>query len=71
MFGVTVLAKSKRLRRYPIALGCLLALLLFLQMGCATGGNNRTTPPPTNYTVTVTGASGAIMHSTQVAVTVQ
>lgn len=38
-----------------------------------TGGSGSVTkgPPPQNFTVTVTAASGAIQHSTNVAVTVQ
>jgi hypothetical protein len=43
------------------------ALLLF-QVAC--GGSHKTTGP-TNYTVTVTAISGAIQHTTQVAVAVQ
>jgi DNA-binding beta-propeller fold protein YncE len=72
MFGVTLVGRSKNRRCGPWVLGCLLVLLLFLQIACASGRNNfTTTPPPTNYAVTVTATSGAIQHTTQVAVTVQ
>jgi DNA-binding beta-propeller fold protein YncE len=71
MFGVTLVGRWKKWRCGPRVLGGLLVLLLFLQIACASGRNNFTTPPPTNYAVTVTATSGAIQHTTQVAVTVQ
>jgi YVTN family beta-propeller protein len=75
MFGIGLVGGSKtKHRRYWVFYGLLL-LLLVLQAACG-GSNNSTgagtgTPSPTNYTVTVAGASGAIEHTTQVAVTVQ
>ena len=72
MFGVTLLGRWKNWRCGPRALGGLLALVLLLQIACASGnGNFTTTPPPANYTVIVTAISGAIQHTTQVAATVQ
>jgi len=73
MFGIAVVGGSRRLRCGYWALCSVLLLLLVLQTACG-GGNNSNhggTKGPTNYTVTVTGASGAIQHTTQVAVTVQ
>ena len=73
MFGITVVGSSKKLRRRYWVLCGLLMLMLFLQTAC--GGSNSSsgggTPSPTNYTVTVTGTSGTIQHTTQVTVTVQ
>jgi hypothetical protein len=72
MFGITVVGGSKKLRRrYWVLCGFL--LLLFLQTACG-GGNSSSgggKQGPTNYTVTVTGASGTMRHTTQVTVTVQ
>jgi len=65
-----VLAGSKKRRRQWVLFGALL-LLFFLEIAC--GGGSSAPPPPTpkNYMVTVTAASGAITHTTQVAVTVE
>jgi hypothetical protein len=72
MFGVTLVAGSKKQRhRYGVPCGLLL-LLILLQTACG-GGSSRTSvvQQPTNYMVTVTGVSGTITHTTQVTVTVQ
>jgi hypothetical protein len=72
MFGIAVVAGSKRQRRYWPLCGFLL-LLFVLQTACG-GGNSSNgggTQGPTNYTVMVTGTSGLIQHTSQVAVTVQ
>lgn len=68
MFGVTLIGGVKKLRRPYWVLGGLL-LLALLQAAC--GGNSGGGGTPRNYTVTVTGTSGAIQHTAQVAVTVQ
>jgi YVTN family beta-propeller protein len=70
-FGIT-LAGASKWRRGDLLLGGFLLLLILSQLACgggasASGGN----PGPTNYTVTVTGTSGAIQHTTQVTVTVE
>jgi len=52
---------------YDLALGGSLLLLLVLQSACGGG----TTTGQTSYTVTVTAASGAIQHTTQVGVTLR
>ena len=57
---------KKRIRR-RWALGGSLLLLLVLQSACGGG----TTTGQTSYTVTVTAASGAIQHTTQVGVTLR
>jgi hypothetical protein len=72
MLGITLVGGAKKQHgRY--GLFCGLLLLLFLQTAC--GGSSSSsgigTTPPTNYTVTVTGAAGTIQHATQVTVTVQ
>lgn len=66
LLGV-VFAGAGKARRRRFALGSFLLLVLILQVACGSSGP----PPPENYTVTVTAASGAITHSTQVAITVQ
>jgi uncharacterized repeat protein (TIGR03803 family) len=58
---------AKHRRRLQWAMGGIL-LLSILQVAC--GGASQK-PGPTNYTVSVTGTSGAIPHTTQVTVTVQ
>ena len=70
MLGIALVGGTKKQQgRY--GLFCGLLLLLFLQTAC--GGNSPVTqrPGPVNYMVTVTAASGAIQHSTQVVLTVQ
>jgi uncharacterized repeat protein (TIGR03803 family) len=72
MFGITLVGRSKKHGFLYCVLGALLLLLVLLQMACGGSSNNRvTTQGPKNYTVTVTGASGTIAHTTQVSVTVQ
>ncbi len=66
-FGLLVIAAAQKRRRDCWALGGSLLLLLLLQSAC--GGGSTTSQE--NYTVTVTGTSGAIQHVTQVGVTVQ
>jgi hypothetical protein len=69
MLAATLLGRIKKQRpRHWIACGLFCALLL-LQVAC--GGSSTKTTGPTNYTVTVTGASGAIQHSIQIGVTVE
>lgn len=70
LFGVTVVGRSKKQwRRYCVLCGLLL-LVLILQAACGSSSGGGT-QAPMNYTVTVTGTSGAIQHSTQVTVAVQ
>jgi DNA-binding beta-propeller fold protein YncE len=72
MFGVTVVGGSKKLRRRSWVLGGLLLLFVVLQTACGGGSpSNGIVQQPTNYTVSVTGASGVITHTTQVTVTVR
>jgi YVTN family beta-propeller protein len=68
---ITAVGGSKKLRCQCWVLGGFLLLLLLLQTACAGGSSGTTTKGPMNYTVTVTGASGAIQHTTSVTVTVQ
>lgn len=65
------LAKSKNRRRSCWLLCSLFLAFVALQAGCGGGSSNQLTPPPLNYTVTVTATSGTIQHTTQVTVTVQ
>ena len=62
--------KPKQRRRQLWFLCSLFLAFVALQAGCGGGGSNQLTPPPLNYTVTVTATSGAIQHTTQVSVTV-
>jgi FG-GAP-like repeat/Divergent InlB B-repeat domain len=70
MLGITLVGGSKKLRRAYWVLGGLLVLVV-LQVACGGSNNSSGGGTPTNYTVTVTSTSGAIQHTTQVAVTVQ
>jgi hypothetical protein len=70
VIGIGLASRKQRDRRrnlwlFPRSLIVLFAVLA----GC--GGGSNGPPPPQNYTVTVTGASGAIQQSSQVTVTVQ
>src|SRR5262249_45580389 len=56
MFGIAFIQGSNTKRRRYWFVGILLLLLLVLQTACG-GSNNKTSPR--NYTVTVTGTSGA------------
>ena len=69
VFGATIIGRSKRPRRWYGALRGFLPLLWFLQT--ARGDNRPVTHPLRNYVVTVAAASGAVEHTTQVALTVQ
>jgi hypothetical protein len=74
MFGITVVGGSRKLRRGCWAAAGAFLLLLFLETACG-GGNSSNggggIPAATNYTVTITGTSGAIQQTSQVTVTVQ
>jgi len=66
-----VSGKTKQRRHQLWLLSFLLLAFGTWQAGC--GGGSRSSPPPPvplNFTVTVTAISGAIQHTTQVAVTV-
>jgi YVTN family beta-propeller protein len=71
LFGIVLVGGSRRSHRTAGGL----ILLLVLQVGCASSGATHDlsdkTQAPTNYTVTVTGTSGSIQHTTQVAVTIE
>ena len=68
-FGL-VSGKPKERRRQLWLLCSLFLAFVALQTGCGGGSGNQLTPPPLNYTVTVTATSGPIQHTTQVTVTV-
>jgi hypothetical protein len=68
MFGITlVLGSSKQRCRLWVICGSLLLLLT----ACGTSNSSNGTRTPTNYTVTVTAASGAVQQTTQLAMTMQ
>jgi hypothetical protein len=68
--GLTRGKRMERRRGLWLMYGLLIAFAA-LQIGCGGGSaTQQTTPPPLNYTVTVTATSGAIQHTTQVTVTV-
>jgi len=72
VLGITVVGGSKRIPRRHWILYCFFAVMFISQAGCGGGGSNGTVNQgPKNYTVTVTGSSGATSHSAQVTVTVQ
>ncbi len=71
LLGISVIGKSRRKRARTMTLSGLLLMLIILQIGCSSALNGGGTGGPTNYTVTVTGSSGSIQHSTQVTITVQ
>jgi hypothetical protein len=50
-------------------LGLVLVISLFA-IGCGSSGSNKTTPPPAQVNVMVTGTSGAISHTAAIAVTI-
>lgn len=70
MFGIPVMGGSRR--RGMWLRGGLLLLFSIALVACGGSGTSKKTPThtQTNYTVTVTGTSGAIQQTTQVAVTV-
>jgi uncharacterized repeat protein (TIGR03803 family) len=68
-FVLAAVGGSKKRIRGSGALGGSLLLLLVLQSAC--GGGGSPTIGQTSYQVTVTAASGAIRHTTQVGVTLQ
>ena len=72
MFGIAVVGGSKTRRRHRLFNG-LLFVGLALQIACGSSvmRSSKEIPPPTNYTVTVAGSSGAIQHTTEVTLTVQ
>jgi hypothetical protein len=71
MFGITVVGGSRKRRHWILC--NFLAVVFISQMACGdgSGSSNVVNQAPTNYTVTVTGTSGALQHTTQIAVTVQ
>lgn len=66
-FFLAAVGRSKKRRSGYWAIAGALVLLLVLQSACGGG----TTTGQTSYTVTVTAASGAIQHTTEVGVTLQ
>ena len=74
MFGITLALGSRRQRcSLPVICVFLLLLLLLLLTACGTTNSNSSngTSLPTNYTVTVTAASGGVQQMTQLAITMQ
>jgi hypothetical protein len=73
MAALLVLPFRRRRRIYSI-LGCFLLLLGVGGALTACGGGfalPQTKPPSATYTITVTGTSGSLQHSTSVQITVR
>jgi hypothetical protein len=70
MLGIIIVSALKQGRRRHWVL-CGLLLPLFLLLGACGSGSSAVKQGPTNYTVTVTGTSGAIQHTAKVTGTVQ
>ena len=73
MFGIAVLGASKKTPRRHWILCSFLAVMFISQIACggsSSSSNGAVNQGPTNYTVMVTGTSGAIQHTTQLTVTV-
>ena len=72
MLGCVLATGFDRKRRRLWALFLLMLAATILPTACGGGSSTVTKgPPPQNYTVMVTGTSGAIQHSTTISVTVQ
>ncbi len=71
MFGITLVGRARKQWRRYWMIGVFPLLVLVLQLGCGGSSGNSAVHQPTNYTVTVTAASGTITHTTNVTVTVQ
>jgi uncharacterized repeat protein (TIGR01451 family) len=71
LLGCVLATSFDKKRRRHWALCLLMLVATFVPTACNSGSSTvHTTPPPQNYTVTVTATSGALQHSTAVAVTV-
>jgi DNA-binding beta-propeller fold protein YncE len=68
MLGFTFVMRFKKNLRRCWAASSLLMLLLVLHSAC--GGGSVVKKPPVNYAVSITGTSGALVHTTQITVTV-
>lgn len=71
LIGIGVISHKKRDRRRNLWLLAASLIVLLAAIGGCGGGSNTPPPPARNYTVTVTGTSGAIQHTLPVTVTVQ
>ncbi len=76
VFGVVLLAASRRKKRQMLLLLMLLLVLVASHIGCGGGGTTQTqsssssTPGSKAVTITVTGTSGTLQHSSAVTVTI-
>jgi DNA-binding beta-propeller fold protein YncE len=75
LIGLGLTSANSKQRRRQLWLRCTLFLaFVALEAGCGGGSSNQSIqlpPQHLNYAVTVTATSGAIQHTTQLAVTVQ
>jgi hypothetical protein len=70
--GLGFCTSHSKKKSVVIALGCALIFGVAFLVACGTGGGDpKGGTPAGEYTITVTGSSGATQHSTTVSVTVQ
>jgi len=73
VFGTLIIGKRKLLTRKSMLWTSFVALLLLISVfaiGCGGGSNNKPATPASQVNLMVTGTSGAISHSSVVAVTI-
>jgi uncharacterized repeat protein (TIGR01451 family) len=73
--GLLLLGRRGRRRRHPLAIALVLLILLVGLAACGGGGGDNlmkpAPPSPSLHTITVTGTSGALTHSTSVTLSVK
>lgn len=73
LFGMVLTTRKKKLNRKSILWTSLVGLILLVSLfavGCGGGSNNKSNTPTSQVNLMVTGTSGAISHTTAIAVTI-